>query len=169
MFWKKPTVQDLLKLYASMTDEEKAEFEKGKQDTAEQAEEAEEKVEAEPKDDQTERDRVDESVAAEEKAEGDEDSQTAKDRVDESEGMEKADEEKPEDEEPEEKEVGEVMDARLKTLEEGIAELSDRLDRLMKALEDEDFGSKPAPAEERADEEKEGAGERAYYSRVKRR
>lgn len=168
MFWKKPTVQDLLKLYASMTDEEKAEFEKGKQDTAEQAEEAEEKVEAEPKDDQTERDRVDESVAAQEKAEGDEDSQTAKDRIDESEGMEKADEEKAE-EKPEEKEVGEAMDARMKTLEEGLAELTDRLDRIMKALEDEDFGSKPAPAEERADEEKSGAGERAYYSRTNRR
>lgn len=168
MFWKKPTVQDLLKLYASMTDEEKAEFEKGKQDTAEQAEEAEEKVEAEPKDDQTERDRVDESVAAQEKAEGDEDSQTAKDRIDESEGMEKADKEKAE-EKPEEKEVGETMDARFKTIEEGLAELTDRLDRIMKALEDEDFGSKPEPSEERADEGKEGAGERAYYSRVKRR
>ena len=29
MFWKKPTVQDLLKLYASMTDEEKAEWAAG--------------------------------------------------------------------------------------------------------------------------------------------
>ena len=160
MFWRKPTVQDLLKLYASMTDEEKADFEKGKQDTAEQTEEAEEKVETEPKDKQTERDRVDESVSAQEKDEGDEDSQTAKDRVDESEGMEK---------DEEEKEVSETMDARFKTIEEGLAELTDRLDRIMKAIEDEDFGSKPAPSDERADEEKEGVGTRAYYSSVKRR
>lgn len=50
------------------------------------------------------KDRVDESVAAQERADGNEDSQTAKDRVDESLGEEKALEEKKDVEESENKE-----------------------------------------------------------------
>lgn len=55
---------------------------------------ADEDIKEKGKDSQTEADRRDESVAAQEKADGDENSQDAKDRIDESEGTKKADEEK---------------------------------------------------------------------------
>ena len=58
---------------------------------------AEEDIAEKGEDSQTEKDRIDESVAAQEKETGNEDSQTAKDRVDESEGAEKADEKKAEE------------------------------------------------------------------------
>lgn len=67
-----------------MTVDEK-EIEKAKKDIAEKGE-----------DSQTERDRIDESVAAQERESGNENSQTAKDRIDESEGAEKADKEREE-------------------------------------------------------------------------
>lgn len=68
-----------------MTKDEK-EIEKAKSD-----------IEKKGPDEQTEKDRVDESVAAQERADGETDSQSAKDRVDESEGAEKADEKRAED------------------------------------------------------------------------
>ena len=55
---------------------------------------ADEDIKEKGKDGQTEADRRDESVAAQEKADGDENLQDAKDRIDESEGAKKADEEK---------------------------------------------------------------------------
>ena len=64
----------------------------------EQIAKAKEDIEEKGTDSQTEKDRIDESVAAQERAEGDEGSQSAKDRVDESEGAKKADEERAEDE-----------------------------------------------------------------------
>lgn len=72
-----------------------AEFEdkgddKGKVTTGEQIEEAKKDIAEKGPDSQTEKDRIDESVAMQEKADGNEDSQSAKDRVDESEGEEKA-------------------------------------------------------------------------------
>ena len=62
---------------------------KGKPDTEEQIEKAEEDIAEKGADSQTEKDRIDESVGEQEKQEGDEDSQDAKDRVDESLGEEK--------------------------------------------------------------------------------
>lgn len=62
-------------------------------------------------DSQTEKDRVDESVAAQERAKGEEDSQNAKDRVDESEGAKKADEKR-----AEEKNEGAGLDAKIDAL-----------------------------------------------------
>lgn len=82
-----------------MTQDEK-EIAKAKEDIAEKG-----------ADSQTEKDRVDESVAAQERAKGDEDSQSAKDRVDESEGAKKADEKR-----AEEKNEGAGLDAKIDAL-----------------------------------------------------
>ena len=82
-----------------MTQDEK-EIAKAKEDIAEKG-----------ADSQKEKDRVDESVAAQERAKGEEDSQNAKDRVDESEGAKKADEKRAE----EEKE-GAGLDAKIDAL-----------------------------------------------------
>ena len=57
---------------------------KGKPDTEEQIEKAEEDIAEKGADSQTEKDRIDESVGEQEKQDGDEDTQDAKDRVDES-------------------------------------------------------------------------------------
>ena len=59
---------------------------KGKPDTEEEIAKAKEDIAEKGEDSQTEKDRIDESVAAQEKANGDEDSQDAKDRIDESVG-----------------------------------------------------------------------------------
>lgn len=82
-----------------MTQDEK-EIAKAKEDIAEKG-----------ADSQTEKDRIDESVAAQERAKGDEDSQSAKDRVDESEGAKKADEKR-----AEEKNEGAGLDAKIDAL-----------------------------------------------------
>lgn len=82
-----------------MTQDEK-EIAKAKEDIAEKG-----------ADSQTEKDRVDESVAAQERAKGEEDSQNAKDRVDESEGAKKADEKR-----AEEKNEGAGLDAKIDAL-----------------------------------------------------
>lgn len=67
---------------------------KGKPDTEEEIAKAKEDIAEKGEDSQTEQDRIDESVAAQEEANGEEDDQDAKDRVDEAEGEEKADEAK---------------------------------------------------------------------------
>lgn len=64
---------------------------KGKPDTEEEIAKAKEDIAEKGEDSQTEKDRIDESVAAQEEEHGQEDSQDAKDRVDEAEGEEKAD------------------------------------------------------------------------------
>ena len=85
---------------------------KGKPDTEEEIAKAKEDIAEKGEDSQTEKDRIDESVAAQEKADGEEDSQDAKDRVDEAEGEEKADEAKSVIERIE------AIEARLNALEE---------------------------------------------------
>lgn len=82
-----------------MTQDEK-EIAKAKEDIAEKG-----------ADSQTEKDRIDESVAAQERAKGEENSQSAKDRVDESEGAKKADEKR-----AEEKNEGAGLDAKIDAL-----------------------------------------------------
>lgn len=71
---------------------------KGKPDTEEQIDKAEEEIAEKGADSQTEKDHIDESVGEQEKDEGDEDSQDAKDRVDESLGEQKYVEKKDYDE-----------------------------------------------------------------------
>ena len=87
--------------------------EESKPDTSEEIEKAEEDVAEKGEDSQTEQDRIDESVAAQEEADGEEDSQDAKDRVDEAEGEERADEAKSI------LERIEAIEARLNALEGG--------------------------------------------------
>lgn len=84
---------------------------KGKPDTEEEIAKAKEDIAEKGKDSQTEKDRIDESVAAQEEADGEEDSQNAKDRVDEAEGEEKAEKHK------EWEERFAAIEARLSALE----------------------------------------------------
>ena len=92
--------------------------------TEEEIRKAKEKLSAEGKDEQTKKDRVDESVAAQEEHDGDEDSQSAEDRVDESEGAERADEESEENAAEEgEEESEEKPAAEQKEDTSGFAEL----------------------------------------------
>lgn len=94
--------------------------ESGKPDTSEEIEKAEEDIAEKGADSQTEKDRIDESVAAQEEADGEEDSQDAKDRVDEAEGEEKADEAKSV------MERIEAIEARLNALEGNDEENEDK-------------------------------------------
>ena len=93
---------------------------KGKPDTEEEIAKAKEDIAEKGKDSQTEQDRIDESVAAQEEADGEEDSQDAKDRVDEAEGEEKADEAKSIIERIE------AIEARLNALEGNGEEAEDK-------------------------------------------
>ena len=80
-------VEELLARFGELSDEEKEQVRKGTaKDTTEQIDEAKKNIEEKGADKQTEKDCIDESVAMQEKNEGDKDSQTAKDRVDEAEG-----------------------------------------------------------------------------------
>lgn len=83
-------VEELLARFGELSDEEKEQVRKGTaKDTTEQIEEAEKHIDEKGEDKQTEKDRIDESVAMQEKNEGDKDSQGAKDRVDEAMGEDK--------------------------------------------------------------------------------
>lgn len=83
-------VEELLARFGELSDEEKEQVRKGTaKDTTEQIEEAEKHIEENGNDEQTEKDRIDESVAMQEKDEGDKDTQSAKDRVDEAMGEDK--------------------------------------------------------------------------------
>lgn len=77
------TLEEVRKAYEDLSEDDKAKFH------------------------QSLKDRVDESVAAQEREHGEEDSQTAKDRIDEAEGTEKADEERKEGAEEESSEAKE--------------------------------------------------------------
>lgn len=140
MLFKKTTAEELLKLFSQLPDEEKARFlEKAKPTTGEQVEKAEEDIAEKGPDSQTEKDRIDESVAAQEKADGNEDSQDAKDRVDESMGEEAAEaeeatapEEAPAEEAPEPDAVSDNRDQVL----EALAERVNGLEEALKGLED---------------------------------
>jgi hypothetical protein len=103
-------------------DEEGEDENEGKEETdmtqdEKQIEKAKDDIAEKGADSQTEKDRIDESVAEQEKADGDEDSQDAKDRVDESEGAEKADEERHET----------SQDVRLERIENAVLKLVEML------------------------------------------
>ena len=170
MFVRK-TAEDLEKLYAALSNEEKAKFDDAHESTIEQVEKAEEDIAEKGDDSQTERDRIDESVAAQEKAEGDEDTQDAKDRVDEAEGEEEYEEDRKEDEEhhEESKEADEALLARVEALEGMVTGLSERLEKVLDTLDGGDFGNKPEAPTEKKDEDTESPAMRAYYAKVSRR
>lgn len=104
-----------------MTQDEK-EIAKAKEDIAEKG-----------ADSQTEKDRIDESVAAQERAKGDEDSQSAKDRVDESEGAKKADEKRAEEKREDKK--SDDRKSESSALESKIDALVERMDKLISSFE----------------------------------
>ena len=100
-------------------------------------------------DSQTEKDRVDESVAAQERAKGEEDSQNAKDRVDESEGAKEADEKR-----AEEKKEGAGLEAKFDALIGRMDKLIDTFEARAEAKDD-----KMARAAEKYGLAPSGAGE----------
>lgn len=115
-------------------DEEGEDENEGKEETdmtkdEKQIKEAKKDIAEKGADSQTEKDRIDESVAEQEKNDGDEDSQDAKDRVDESEATKEADEKRHE------------------------ASQEDRLDRIEKAVLRLVEMLTPSKAEEKAVEE----------------
>lgn len=162
VFGKKKTLSERMKdILAEVEllpeeDQEKfwAEFEdKGddkKVTTGEQIEEAKKDIAEKGPDSQTEKDRIDESVAMQEKADGNEDSQSAKDRVDESEGEEKAIEEKREDETEAAEEMTEEKGKTEETAEDKvndallarIAALEEKVAKMLESEAKEDFGMK---------------------------
>ena len=181
MFGKKPTAEDLLKMYAALPDDEKEAFDKAHKRTDEQIEEAEENVAEQGADTQTEEERVDESVTAQEKDENDENTQDAKDRVEEAEGAEKADtEEKAEEEaeeaqedideqEGEDEDMRKAYEARLAEMNERIAALTERLDKMVEALDTaSEFGRKAELSTEEKDEGTDSPVMRNYRAKANR-
>lgn len=121
--------EDFIKDLAATADveDEVDEIEDGNEDKTvdeKEIEKAEEDIEESGANEQTERDRIDESVGEQERDDDEEDSQTAKDRVAESIGTEEADEERAE-EEHEEKEENhlEGIGAKLDNLLEMVTAL----------------------------------------------
>lgn len=102
---EQPTMPNFAEILASiekLSDEEKKQIhektgeavadkkdESAPETTTKEVAKAKEDIKEDGKDSQSEKDRVDESVAAQEENKGDEDSQDAKDRVDEAEGEDK--------------------------------------------------------------------------------
>lgn len=168
MFVKK-TAKDLERLYAALSDDEKRKFDDGHESTLDEVEEAEERIEEKGADEQTEQDRVDEAVAADEEHDGDEDTQTAKDRVDEAEGEKAYDEEKHEEQEKEEEEAEDGQNARIEAIEALVSELTERLEKVLSHLDDKTFGEKPEAPTEGASEDTESPVMRAYYGKSPRR
>lgn len=85
-------IDDVLQMLDGLSEDEKKRVRDkldGKESTTEQIEKAEEHIAEKGADSQSEKDRIDESVAAQERAEGDKDKQSAKDRVDEAIGEDK--------------------------------------------------------------------------------
>lgn len=100
-------------------------------------EKAKEDIAEKGKDSQTERDREDESVAAQLKAEGKEDSQTAKDRIDESEGAKKADEKKAAERDDHEERMSR-MESKLDSLSNLIEGINATIGKLMSARDEDE-------------------------------
>lgn len=193
----KKSAEEVLKFFNQLSDEEKAKvldgIQKPAEETKEQVAEAEEDVAEKGADEQTEKDRVDESVGEQEKLDGNEDSQTAEDRVDESEG-ETAEEEEleddpaatPDSEKPAEEvateedkqpapadgamenpkdEVHEALNARIAALEE-------TLQRVLEKLDNQDFGGIRANSTEKVEDDALSEDDRImrnYYGNSYRR
>ncbi len=182
-FDRKVTVESILKDISKLSDEDKAKVLDGlkpAEDTEEQVAEAEEDIEEKGEDTQTEKDRIDESVAAQEENAGDEDTQSAQDRVDEAEGEEAAQtEEQPAEEaEPPVNDIETRLaaleqrtnDDATEALAQRIAALEERLGKVVESLDDKPFGAKPEMPEGK-DEEMDDDDRimRSYYGRSYRR
>lgn len=179
-FDRKVTVESILKDISKLSDEDKAKVLDGlkpAEDTEEQVAKAEEGVEEKGADTQTEKDRIDESVAAQEENAGDEDTQSAQDRVDEAEGEEAAQaEEQPADETTSRESD---FESRLAALEqngavEALAErlkaLEERFGKVVESLDDKPFGAKPETPEGKDEEmDDDDRTMRSYYGRSYRR
>ena len=145
MFGKKTTAEDVLKMFETLSDDEKKKvMDAVKPTTEEQIEKAETDMAETGEDSQTEKDRIDESVAEQEKEDGDEDSQTAKDRVDESEGMEKAEEEEETEEPKQNSDVMQALVARITAIEEKLSDFEASLADKVSKDHNQDFGSNPS-------------------------
>lgn len=168
MFVKK-TAKDLERLYAALSNDEKRKFDDDHESILDEVEESEERIEEKGADEQTEQDRVDETVAADEEHDGDEDTQTAKDRVDEAEGDKAYDEDEHEEHEEEEKEAEDGLNARIKSLEATVSDLTERLEKVLDHLDYKTFGEKPDAPTGGASEETESPVMRAYYGKSPRR
>lgn len=153
MLFRKTTAEELLKMFSALSDEEKAKFLEGVKEptTGEQVEKAEEDISEKGEDSQTTEDRVDESVAMQEKEDGNEDSQDAKDRVDEAVGEETAIQSE-QAAEPVEESVAQESEAVTDNRNEVLKLFGDRLEGIeqkLKELDDlkaqmEDYISKQA-------------------------
>lgn len=182
LFNKTPkTAEDVMKLIKGLSDEELDKLgemlsadddDNGKPDTEEMIDKAEENIEEKGADTQTEEDRVDESVAAQEKADGEEDSQDAKDRVNEAEGKEaeeaeKAEKEMEEAKEEEKEEDKEDVNAALMARIESLESL---VQKLVEAFEDKPFGNNsPEHTETENEYGDESPVMRSYMKKVNRR
>ena len=140
MFGKKPkmTADDVLEMLKGMSAEDVAKIRdslKGDGETEMQIEKAEEDIAEKGKSsEQTEKDRIDESVAMQEKDNGDEDSQNAKDRVDEAEGMMKKEAEEEAEENAEGKTENDV-EGDGEDFEQKVMDLLTKIDARVTALE----------------------------------
>lgn len=196
----KKSAEEVLKLFNQLSDEDKAKvldgIKKPAEETKEQVAEAEKDVAEKGADEQTEKDRVDESVGEQEKLDGDEDSQTAKDRVDESEGETEEDEKDeeleddpaatPEVEEPTEEVEVEAdkqpapgdgtmenpKDEVHEALNARIAAIEETLQRVLEKLENQDFGGIKANSTEKVEDDALSEDDRimrSYYGNSYRR
>lgn len=161
MFGRKATAEDVLKLFSTLTDEEKAKVLDGvkpktedETQIAEAEENMEEKGEENGTKDQTAQDIEDESVGEQEKLDGNETSESAKDVIDESEGAEAADEtaEQPVADDDgqsaeNEKEVLAKLAERLGAVESALKEFGELKSRMEEftAKQAENFGYKGKP------------------------
>ena len=105
--------------------------------TEEQIKKAEQDIREKGADEQTEKDRIDESVAAQEREEGDKDSQDAKDRVDESEGAKRADEKRDREEDREERHAARLEEA----ISRALAPLLERIEKLERSPREVEKGT----------------------------
>lgn len=160
MFGKK-TADDVLKLFAQLSDDEKAKVMASMKqpDTTDEKQiaKAEEDMDAKGEEDgtkdQSAKDVLDESVGEQERLDGNKDSQSAKDRIDESVGTEIADEKKADEEKAEEvkapetdkyAEVTEALAARLSALEAKMSDFEQSLSDKVEKDHNQDFGAAPS-------------------------
>lgn len=107
------TLEQVKKAYADLSDEDKKSFHQSIQSS------------------QTTEDKIDESVAAQERADGNQDTQTAKDRIHEMEGEEKALEEKHEESHEEHQDDRDAAhEDRIEQLFQEVKAINARLDAL---------------------------------------
>lgn len=164
MVFGKKTADDVLRLFAALSDEEKAKVLDGikepctedERQTAEAETDRAEKGEENGTADQSAQDIENERVGEQERLDGDQDSQPVQERIEESEGIQKDDEEAAEESVAESEnattedgaedktEVLQTLASRLEAAEAKIAALEEALSDRVKKDNDQDFGSSPS-------------------------